>query len=334
MPRPTRDLKGMKFGKLEVLEFGGYKKRGKSSIATWICRCDCGTEKVINAVDLIQGKTKSCGCLKNDGSSRIINMVGQKFGRLTVIEMIKKDGEKTSCRCICDCGNETIANSWQIRNGFTKSCGCLKNEQGNHVEDLKGRRFGKLMALEFAGITNKKTLWRCQCDCGNEVIAYATNLKSGHASSCGCLKYPAKKLSNTRIYHIYRGMISRCYKETDGNYAIYGGRGITVCDEWLGEDGLFNFKEWADNNGYQNDLTIDRIDTNGNYEPSNCRWATLIEQANNKRNNIMLTYNGKTKTIPEWSRELGVNRGLLYSRKKLGWTDKQCIETKVGEKRK
>lgn len=334
MPRPTRDLKGMKFKKLTVIEFSGYKKKNSCSISTWKCRCDCGNEKIINAVDLIQGKTKSCGCLKNDGSSRIINMVGQKFGRLTVVEMIKNDGEKTSCRCICDCGNEVIANSWQIRNGKTKSCGCLRKQKSVRFEDLKGKRFGKLVVMEFVGIINKKTMWRCKCDCGNEVTAYATNLKSGHAISCGCAMRKSNGLSVTRIYHIYNGMINRCYNQNNKEYRNYGARGITVCEEWLGENGLYNFKEWAENNGYQEDLTIDRKDVNGNYEPSNCRWATLIEQANNKRNNITLTYNGKTRTIPEWSRELGIDRGLLYSRKKLGWTDRQCIETKVGEKRK
>lgn len=334
MPRPTKNLKGMRFGKLTVIEFSGYRKKNSCSIATWKCQCDCGNEKIINAVDLIQGKTKSCGCLKTDGSSRIINMVGQKFGKLTVIEMIKKDGKKTTCRCICDCGNEVVVNSYQLRSGKTKSCGCLRKRKGVRLEDLKGQRFGKLVAIEFAGVANKKTMWRCKCDCGNEVTAYATNLKSGHAISCGCAMRKSKGLSTQRIYHIYKGMINRCYKETDENYEIYGGRGITVCPEWLGENGLFNFKEWADKSGYADDLSIDRINNDKGYSPDNCRWATDIEQQNNKRNNIVITYKGVAKTLPQWSRELNIPRYLLYSRKKAGWTDEQCIETKIGEKRK
>lgn len=202
------------------------------------------------------------------------------------------------------------------------------------LENLSGQKFGKLTAKEYAGSSNKKTMWLCVCDCGNEIISYATNLKSGHTISCGCAKTPAKGLSSSRVYRIYKGMISRCYEQTNKDYASYGARGITVCDEWLGEHGLFNFVDWARKNRYSDDLTLDRIDVNGNYDPSNCRWATNIEQANNKRNNITLTYNGETKTIPEWSRELNLSAGLLRQRKKLGWTDKQCIETKVGEKRK
>ena len=141
-------------------------------------------------------------------------------------------------------------------------------------------------------------------------------------------------LSTKRIYRIYKGMISRCYNKSDKrNYSKYGERGIKVCPEWQGENGLFNFIDWSYNNGYSDDLSIDRIDPNGNYEPSNCRWADNITQANNKTNNIKLTYKGITKTVPQWSREVGLSVSNIRSRIKLGWTVEQILETKVGEKR-
>ena len=335
MPRATRNLLGQRFGKLEVIEFDGYKKDKKgNSKSYWICKCDCGTIKSIASIDLLRGKTSSCGCKKTDGAKRVIDVSGEKFGKLTVLEMLPSKNKKTNCRCLCDCGNEVIVNSWQLRKGKTKSCGCLKRQEGSHLEDLTDKKFGKLQPIKYIGKTNKKTRWLCRCDCGNEIIAYATNLKSGHAISCGCVVSTMNGLSTKRIYRIYKGMISRCYNKSDKrNYSKYGERGIKVCQEWQGENGLFNFIDWSYNNGYSDDLSIDRIDPNGNYEPSNCRWADNITQANNKTNNIKLTYKGITKTVPQWSREVGLSVSNIRSRIKLGWTVEQILETKVGEKR-
>ena len=335
MPRATRNLLGQRFGKLEVIEFDGYKKDKKgNSKSYWICKCDCGTIKSIASIDLLQGKTSSCGCKKTDGAKRVIDVSGEKFGKLTVLEMLPSKNKKTNCRCLCDCGNEVIVNSWQLRKGKTKSCGCLKRQEGSRLEDLTGKKIGKLQPIKYIGKTNKKTRWLCRCDCGNEIIAYATNLKSGHAISCGCVVSTMNGLSTKRIYRIYKGMISRCYNKSDKrNYSKYGERGIKVCQEWQGENGLFNFIDWSYNNGYSDDLSIDRIDPNGNYEPSNCRWADNITQANNKTNNIKLTYKGITKTVPQWSREVGLSVSNIRSRIKLGWTVEQILETKVGEKR-
>ena len=125
-------------------------------------------------------------------------------------------------------------------------------------------------------------------------------------------------------------MKSRCYRKTCPNYHRYGGRGITICDDWL--DDFMNFYNWSMENGYSDELSIDRIDNNKGYSPSNCRWSSAKEQANNTRSTIFLTYNGETKSASEWSKIIGISRDVLTRRKRNGWSDEQCLTTKTGEK--
>jgi hypothetical protein len=135
-------------------------------------------------------------------------------------------------------------------------------------------------------------------------------------------------MKNTRLYKIWLEMRRRCNCENQTEYENYGGRGITVCDEWNGKDCFVNFYNWAMANGYSDNLTIDRIDVNGNYEPSNCRWATYLQQANNTRANIFLTYHGKTQTMADWAREIGINYTTFQRRiKYYGWSVEKAIET-------
>lgn len=156
--------------------------------------------------------------------------------------------------------------------------------------DLTGERFGRLVVLEKAA-PNKRyhgSMWVCKCDCGKTTIANAQNLKSGNTTSCGCFGRIRKReqnikhgMSNTRLHRIWKAMHTRCYNSNFFAFKYYGGRGIKVCDEWL--HNFQAFHDWSMANGYQDNLTIDRIDANGNYEPSNCRWLTMAEQNQNKR---------------------------------------------------
>jgi hypothetical protein len=120
-------------------------------------------------------------------------------------------------------------------------------------------------------------------------------------------------------------MQNRCFCKTSDDFPDWGGRGVTICNDWLGEDGFLNFRQWALANGYADDLTIERIDNNGNYCPENCRWATKAEQTRNRRNVVLLTYNGETMSCAEWSRKLGLYSGTVNNRLHKGWSVEECL---------
>ena len=175
--------------------------------------------------------------------------------------------------------------------------------------DLTGQRFGRLTVIGLdTERSTKKTYWICQCDCGNVKSARSDCLKSGAIVSCGCRKKEQDKQnltkhyshmqSGTRLYETWQGMKKRCYNDHDSRYANYGGRGIKVCDEWKND--FAAFYEWALNNGYSENLTIDRINVDGDYEPNNCRWADRKTQCNNRTSNIKIKIGNATKSMQEW----------------------------------
>ena len=139
----------------------------------------------------------------------------------------------------------------------------------------------------------------------------------------GHLKHGLRK---TRLYRIWANIKTRCYNQNDPHFKRWGARGITVCDEWKND--FKSFYDWSMSNGYSDELTIDRIDNNGNYEPSNCRWVSVYEQNKNKRNVKFITYNGKTQSIVEWTHELGLGKETIRERLKRGWSETECIEGK------
>ena len=194
-----------------------------------------------------------------------------------------------------------------------------------------GTRYGMLTIIKevepyyYRGHPFRQFL--CQCDCGATSITTLNRLRQGKVLSCGCLKGTThskyKELTKTRIYNIWSSMKQRCYYPNAISYPNYGGRGIGICQEW--KDSFKAFYDWAMEHGYNDDLTIDRIDYNGNYEPSNCKWSTVKEQAQNKRNNIVLELNGEKHTIAEWGRITGFKVGTLQNRKYAGWSDKKTL---------
>lgn len=184
-----------------------------------------------------------------------------------------------------------------------------------------GDRFSRLVVLGESSKRDKSRskYYFCKCDCGKIIEARKDGLFNGRVKSCGCFtkdRMTKHKMCNSRLYHIRNGMIARCYNKNDKNFNKYGGRGIIICDDW--KNSFEAFYNWAINNGYADNLSIDRIDVNGNYEPSNCRWATAKQQANNTRFNHCFTYNGVTRTIQEWADLKGVKRSTLHKRIERG----------------
>ena len=199
--------------------------------------------------------------------------------------------------------------------------------------DLTGQRFGRLTVIERVGTTNDgKATWSCKCDCENYCVVSGALLRNKHTRSCGCLEKEVKKAGTnkkhgkfyTRLSSIWRDMKKRCYCPNAGNYKHYGARGITICDEWL--HNFQAFWDWAMANGYQDDLSIDRIDNDKGYSPDNCRWATQKAQVNNRRSNHYITFAEKTLTITQWQEKQGITKGQYDSRIKRGWTIEEALE--------
>jgi len=317
------DLTGEKIGKLTVLEYVGDAK--------WLCKCECGNTKVIDGKHLRSGETKSCGCLIEEKANKII---GQRFGKLTVIERAEdyispKGYKKSQWKCVCDCGSTIIVAINCLKNGHTKSCGCISKDK---VNEIIGQKFGRLTVIERAeNGKNGEPRWLCKCDCGNETIARGSFLKNGRVKSCGCIAREKIVITNDkekRLHRIWSAIKTRCYNKNAKSYKNYGGRGIKICDEWL--DNFTNFSKWSLQNGYKDYLSIDRIDVNGNYEPSNCKWSTDKEQANNKRNTLYITYNNKTQSLRQWCDELNLKYKTIANRiKRYNWTPERAFTTPI-----
>ena len=212
--------------------------------------------------------------------------------------------------------------------------------------DRIGERFGRLTIVEEKEpkLYKPRTYARiflCKCDCGNMVVASYTNLKAGNVRSCGCLKKDCGKgiLSNEsqnqdklRLHMIWQSMKNRCSANSGRHYKNYKLRGISVCEEWKND---FNaFYEWAINNGYYPTLSIDRIDGTKGYSPENCRWATAKMQANNIKTNVIITYNGESHTIPEWSQITNIPSYVIRNRRNYGWNVERTLTTPVTKKTK
>lgn len=197
--------------------------------------------------------------------------------------------------------------------------------------DLTGQRFGKLTVLRRAVPPrgSSEVWWTCRCDCGNIIDVKRRYLRNGDSKSCGCLRTKHGQYK-TRLYRIWRHMHDRCDNTNDTRFKDYGGRGITVCREW---DDFSSFMQWAMSHGYTDTLTIDRIDTNGNYEPNNCRWITMAEQQSNKRNNHLITSHGQTMTMAQWSRYTNIPVKTIHKRLSDGWTDDDAVSIAIGGKR-
>lgn len=203
------------------------------------------------------------------------------------------------------------------------------------LNDYSGKKIGLLTVVKRAGSNHQReAMWLCKCECGNETVIKGSDARTGHIKSCGCWRRQNSKnmltkhgQRHTRLYHIWCGMKTRCNNPKDIGYNLYGGRGIRVCEEWSQD--FMSFYRWANENGYTDKMTIDRIDANGNYCPENCRWETQKAQQNNRRNNHVISYNGETHNLAEWAEITNIKAGTIYNRLKRGWTVERALTTKA-----
>jgi hypothetical protein len=201
---------------------------------------------------------------------------------------------------------------------------------GDRLKDLTGMRFGRWFVIERAPNKGKAAMWRCRCYCGTEKIVHGTSLKSGASTMCRSCSYLSRKprlhgLSHHPLYRIWQRIKSSTTNPNHQDYEWYGGKGVRVCEEWF--DDFLKFYEWSISNGYQPGLTIDRIEVNGDYEPSNCRWVPFKEQTLNRTDNVWLTHNGVTHTIKVWSQITGIRPSTLYGRYHKGWPPDKILST-------
>ncbi len=261
---------------------------------------------------------------------RLINLTGQTFGRLTVIEQSGRVDGQALWSCLCSCGNRTTVRGSLIRRGETQSCGCLQKERVSQARllDLTNSRFGRWKVLSQSGRTaTQGVIWRCQCDCGNIGDVAGGSLTSGDSKSCGCFRDSKAKvvplvhgMARTPTGTCWLHMLARCYKEHHKSYAHYGGRGIRVC-EFLRTSPVnlimvIGIRPTARH-------TLDREDNDGSYTcgqcaecfangwPKNIRWATRKQQMRNTRKTRKITLNGRTQSVDDWADELGVSKGSL-----------------------
>lgn len=211
---------------------------------------------------------------------------------------------------------------------------------GKKVVDITGQKFGRLTVLDKLHNYHKKdTYWLCVCECGNLKEVTSSHLTTGKTKSCGCLRKEnsGNRLRihgkcNTRLHSIWQNMKNRCYHKKSNRYKYYGARGIAVCSEW--KDDFMNFYDWSMANGYADNLTIDRIDVNGNYEPNNCRWVDYKTQSRNRRSVKRVTINNETHCLSEWCEILDIKYNTVQTRiYNRGWSIEKALELEGNHER-
>ena len=286
--------------------------------------------------------------MKFETKTKIEDHLGKEIFYLTPISEsseLAKDGSKQwNFRCVC--GKIITDTPYRVMSGHKKSCGCMrykniKRKTGKRpaarvdAVSMIGRSKNRLTVIGYEREMEKgRVKLKCRCDCGNIVFVLPYQFENGAVQSCGCIRGEKRKthgLSKNPLYGEWFQMVNRCHNPNADNYERYGGRGITVCDEW--RDSPVEFIKWVEENGGKPDgMTLDRIDNDGPYAPWNCQWSTASAQQRNRRANIFLCYKGENKCLADWAKETGISHETLRGRYKAGWSVEEIIETPVGSK--
>lgn len=272
--------------------------------------------------------------------TKILNLEGQRFGRLVVVSLAADRGPGGSkmWHCQCDCGNTKLAPASRLNCGLLRSCGCLekdtrvRNCTRNKHSDLVGQKFGRLTVIEQLPEQNRRTMWKCVCECGKEKTGQGTLLVSGKLRSCGCLKdeLTAKRFtkhgatrgrSMTHEYSVNKAVVRRCRDPKHRDYPYYGGRGIQYDPRWEDHSAFLSDMGYAPTPEH----TIERRDNDGHYCASNCYWATRKEQANNTSRNHYIAINGVTKTLAQWCEHYGAPVNRVGNRIRMGWDEVRAL---------
>jgi len=199
---------------------------------------------------------------------------------------------------------------------------------GRKAIDLTGHVYGRLKVVKFIKKVGSTALWECECTCGKVTQVFRGNLRSGSTVSCGCLsveklveRSTTHGMAHTREFSIWHGMKNRCFNPNSDCFQLYGGRGITVCEDWANSFEQF----YKDMGKCPDNHSIERIDVNGHYCPTNCKWATVDEQNNNKRTNVKITINGEELTMAQWSKRLGYTSPVIQQRRRRGWNMVEAV---------
>lgn len=273
-----------------------------------------------------------------------MNLTGLTIGNIYIVQrcigdkeigkLYRKNNPKKSyepkydCKCLL-CGKLFTATGQSIKNRKNKNCGCSALQY-----DLENKKFGKLLVIKKLGLNkHNEILWACICECGNKVVKTSYALRK--YKNPKCRECAIKEIGNKNRKYIiaykslherYTNMKTRCYYQKCKSFKDYGGRGIIICDEWLGKNGYINFQKWALQNHFNPKLSLDRINTNGNYEPSNCRFVTYQIQSNNRTNNRVIKLNNETDTLANWSRKLNIKYDFLQRKLAKGLTLKEILD--------
>lgn len=257
---------------------------------------------------------------------------GVRYGMLVGVRKVgSRNGAVWLYRC--DCGNEKAILAKSVRSGATRSCGCKKGNKGmTFHKDLTGNRYGKLVVLKDIGCTgkNNRIMFAVRCDCGNEFNVRNYLLTEKKITMCQSCANSTHGLSQSKLYRKWQGMKARCLRTNHPAFPDYGGRGITICEEWLE---FMTFAEWAYDNGYKEvengwDYSIDRIDVNGNYCPQNCRLANKKRQMRNRRCTRYVEYEGEKMCVEDAAEVCGISASKIRNRLRRGWNDYDATHTK------